>query len=182
MAETVLTNLRVKGTTALVGVATFLAGISGALIYSDQAPETKGTGSDGSTIIVYGKEARVPLVATGATADNSYEVVGYDNPLTATGAIQEFCIEVKTASPHVTNFRVDCGVVAKGTATTSGTTLFDNEDLNAVAGAAKLHCIVPSTTEVTMGPAQQIKCKSRSGTGAGLTGDMYVRFRETVIP
>jgi hypothetical protein len=167
--------------TALTLIVGTTLGVGGALQFTDTAPQTTGTGSDGVQI-VYAQQARGSLTATGATADNAYEVVGYDSPLTATGAIQEFCIEVKTPSPHVTNFRVDCGVVAKGASTTSGTTLFDNEDLNAVTGAAKLHCIVPSTTEVTMGSHQQIKCKSRSGTGAGLTGDYYVKFRETVLP
>jgi hypothetical protein len=137
-------------------------------------PTVSGVGSDGSTQVVSYQSDRTAFTATGSLEE--YTTFSFANPLSATGSIEKFCIEVAVATPHVASFYVDCGIVHDGS-TATGTNLFDSEDLS-----VGIHCTDPGSTEVVFGPTQQIRCASLTGTGTGLSADGFTVFRETIVP
>lgn len=169
------TALQVGGTATalLTGVAALILGITQmeTVQFRNNAPAISGSGANSSQMqyVAWGK--RTSLSATGASL--SYDVYRWNYPQSLSGSIRRFCLEVTTAASPTTT--VDCGVVAAGVAA-SGTNLFDNQSLT-----AGLHCVAPSTTEVTIGPFQSIRCGSLTGTGQNLVGQAYVEYNETVI-
>lgn len=165
------TSLGVKGTTVLTGAVTLTAGIVGTLIFSDQAPVLSGTGTS-STQIEYIRFKRDALTATGGL--QKYELLSQANPLSTTGSIRRMCIEVATAAAPTTT--VDCTIENDSSTGSGGTVLFNDETLS-----AGIHCIVPGSTEVTIGPTERVRCSTTVGTGASLSAESYLEYNETIL-
>lgn len=142
-----------------------------ALRFHGNEPSISGSGTT-STNVDYSKWKRKALTATGGLA--KYDTLTFSNPNAYTGAILEFCIDVKTAATPTTS--IDCGIVTDA-GTGTGTALFDNETLT-----RGVHCAnVASTTEVIFGPDERIKCGSLTGTGQNLNATMSTRYREVQL-
>jgi len=170
-----MSALQVGGAiTALgTGVVALFLGISQVqeLQFVNKTPAITGTGTT-STQVDYSRWAKKALTATGGLA--KYDTLTYSNPQSYTGSIIEFCIDVKTAATPATF--VDCGIITDA-GTGTGTGLFDSESLT-----RGVHCAnVASTTEITFGPDERIKCGSLTGTGQNLDAKMHVRYREAQL-
>ncbi len=139
--------------------------------FINRDPVLSGTGVAG-TQIDYLAYNRTAFANTGGVV--TYDVFSFASPLTTTGSIDKFCIEVATATPHAT-MKVDCGIIGDAS-TATGTDLFDGETLS-----AGLHCAIPGATELLIGPTERIKCGSLSGTGGGLDAEGFTEYHETIL-
>lgn len=138
------------------------------LDFVNQAPAITGTGAD-ATNISYERWYNANLTATGSLA--KYNTLSWSNPLTITGAITGFCIDVKTAAEG--GIAPDVGVVTDA-ATGTSASLFNNESLT-----RGTHCAdVAGTTEVLIGPDERIKAASLAGSGESLDAEAWIRLRE----
>ena len=158
----------------VTGVGLYVLGIFqvNQIQFINLSPAISGTGTT-SAQVEYRAWARKDLTQTGGVA--TYSTLQYDFPETYTGSLTRFCIEVAVANNTGVNTDVDCGIVANA-ATGTGVSIFDNEALT-----KGLHCMVPSTTEITIGPDQDVRCAGLVGTGSGLDAEMYIEYNQTIL-
>lgn len=154
--------------------------LQGKINVKGQPVEITSTGST-TTVQVATRTDFKAMSATGATAalgaNGKYPTFRWQNPLTQTAAILDFCFDVFTAAAPTTT--TSCFINNENTAG-SGSAVYLFKGVTLAKGHYCLNNLHAGSgaTAATVGPDEHIKCSNSlgAGSGQGLVGDGMVNF------